>query len=308
MLGGPDKKYLLYFKILKTTGLHTCSQLSSIRLNSEEFSRVPGPSWNRVLGIFGWVGWCGVQALGTRFRRVFRGLGSEPLFGHWVLGIKFVWQHCRAQVEELEIRLWRGRFQQPSCGSREQGTGNRTTLSKLKQQHHCILVSSSYTPVPRATCLFMDVCTAGNPGEHHIAIPFHNSLWKVCDVQCTNKSRCLSHCSTLTDQLAARARWISPNGFIILLAHGNNHGTGGCDLLHLGRGPALLLPCCLLWRTRYLCKSNTRRSTHCIFLQWFKKGAAIHVWPFSLCSSAFFGSKYLAFSNFSWNARTASDS
>ena len=139
---------------------------------------------------------------------------------HWVLGIKFVWQHCRAQVEELlEIRLWRAR--------------NRITLSKQKQQHHLILAGSSYTTVPPATCLFMDVCTARrNATEHHIAIPFHDSLWKVCDGQCTNF---VSHCSTLTDQHAARARWISPNCFIVLLTHGKKHGTGGCDLLYLGK-------------------------------------------------------------------------
>ena len=155
-------------------------------------------------------------------------------FHHWVLGIKFVWQHCRAQVEELlEIRLWRASFQQPCCGSGAEGTGNRITLSKQKQQHHLILAGSSYTTVPPATCLFMDVCTARrNAREHHIAIPFHNSLWKVCDGQYTNF---VSHCSTLTDQHAAWARWISPNCFIVLLTHGKKHGTGGWDLLCLGR-------------------------------------------------------------------------
>ena len=77
-LEGQKKKYLLYFKILKTTGVHTCSQLSSIRLNSEEFSRVPG-SGNQVgIGFWAFLGeWAGAESKPLE-------PGSEEFFGDWV--------------------------------------------------------------------------------------------------------------------------------------------------------------------------------------------------------------------------------
>ena len=113
--------------------------------------------------------------------------------------------------------------------------------------------------------------------------------------------------------LAKKARWISADRFIILLSPGVMSRVGWklCCLRYPRStfqkncaGPALQPPCHLLWRmhclwTSHICSyilfDSIGKSLRFMFLNW-------HCFPpFSRCSSAFWGSKYFAFSNFSCN-------
>ena len=147
----------------------------------------------------------------------------------------------------------------------------------------------------------------GNPTEKGSSI-----WWKMNAMQ-------LHH---LRNTLANKAHWISSDGFIILLlpewlvwqilaAYSKFSSSrfscprSACSVAKwLRLCPASLQPCHLLWRTyclhilSHLLKLHAASfpASYCSLSEGFWR-------PFSLCSSAFWGSRYLAFSNFSFDRK-----